>query len=121
MQKKLRLFSIIAFAISIPSLIVTDWYFKGMGLGVMFGCLTIGLIVDQVIRMLSAKTEVSMQHTFKVNKFLNLAGLILFVQSPVALVYGNRYTNSFGTYLMIGMILIGITLNQIASHKYSLK
>ena len=39
-----------------------------------------------------AKTEVSMQHTFKVNKLLNLADLILFVQRPVALVYGNRYT-----------------------------
>lgn len=46
MKKNLRILSIAALVVAIPSLIITDWYDKDYGLMVMFAFLTVGLVLE---------------------------------------------------------------------------
>lgn len=118
MKRILRILSIMAFVIAIPSLIITDWYFKGCGILMMFIFLTIGLVLDQIIRLRFPILVVSPLSSYRKNKLLNMISLILFVQSPIGLIYGNEYASNFGFLIMAIMICFGISLNLIAASKY---
>lgn len=118
MKGTLRTLSIIAFIIAIPSLIVIDWYYKGYGILMMFIFLTIGLVLDQIIRLKFPISAVSPLNSYRKNKILNVVSLVLFVQSPMGLIFGNRYANNLGFWIMAVMICLGISLNLIAANKY---
>lgn len=118
MKNNLKVLSISAFVAAIPSLIITDWYYKGYGILVMFLLLTIGLILDQIIRLKFPATNVTPIRNYRKNKLLNILALILFVQSPMGLIFGNKIYSNFGFWLLIIMICIGVTVNQIARVKY---
>ncbi|WP_019910518.1 hypothetical protein [Paenibacillus sp. HW567] len=118
MKNNLRKLSIMAFVMAIPSLIISDWYYKGYGILVMFIFLTIGLILDQITRLKFPVSVVSPLNNYRKNKILNIFSLILFIQSPIGLIYGNKYANNLGFWIMAVMICLGITLNQIAANKY---
>ncbi|MDD5937644.1 MAG: hypothetical protein PUC36_01325 [Clostridiales bacterium] len=51
MKSNLRVLSIAAFAAAVPALVITDWYYEGYGIFTMFLLLTVGLLLDQIIRM----------------------------------------------------------------------
>lgn len=118
MDKKLRITSIIAFALAIPSLIVVDWYFKGFGILIMFILGTIGLVLDQVVRMNYPEKAVEPITSYRKNRLLNIVSLILFVQSPMALIYGRRAYGNLGIIFMLLMIAFGILFNQIAKMQF---
>ena len=44
--------------------------------------------------------------------------LVLFIQSPMALIFGNRYANNFGLLIAVVVVCVGICLHQIAKKKY---
>lgn len=119
MKNNLKVISIIAFAVAIPSLIITDWYYKGYGILVMFLFLTIGLILDQIVRLKFPVSKVTPIGNYRKNKVLNVIALILFVQSPMGLIFGNRIYPNLGFWLLVIMICIGVSANQIAKIKYS--
>lgn len=118
MKNNLKILSLIAFVLAIPALIVVDWFYKGYGIGVMFFLLTIGLVCDQMMRRSFPNCNVTPIKNYRTNKLLNLFALVLFVQSPMALVYGNRTIDKLGFWIMAVMICLGIALNQIASIKF---
>ncbi|MGN6715528.1 hypothetical protein [Anaerocolumna jejuensis] len=118
MKSNLRVLSIIAFVIAVPSLIITDWYYKGFGILMMFIFLTIGLVLDQIIRLKFPVSVVSTLNNYKINKVLNIVSLVLFVQSPMGLIYGNKCADNLGFWIMAIMICLGVSLTQIAANKY---
>ncbi|SHK82886.1 hypothetical protein SAMN02745136_03432 [Anaerocolumna jejuensis DSM 15929] len=118
MKSNLRVLSIIAFVIAVPSLIITDWYYKGYGIFMMFIFLTIGLVLDQIIRLKFPVSVGSPLNNYKINKILNIVSLVLFVQSPMGLIYGNKCIDNLGFWTMAIMICLGIIINQIAANKY---
>lgn len=118
MKNNLRILSLTAFAISIPALIITDWYWKGYGVLWMFIFLTVGLILDQFRRLIFPNFAVSPVGSYRTNKLLNILSLILFVQSPMGLIYGNRAVEHRGFWIMAIMICSAIGINQIATHKF---
>lgn len=119
MKNNFRLLSLLCFVLSIPSLIVVDWFYKGYGLLVMFIFLTIGLVFDQIMRMKYPHRMLAPLQNYRTNKLLNLFALILFVQAPIALIYGNQFISKFGFWLMFIMVCSGIILNQIARLKFN--
>jgi hypothetical protein len=118
MKGNLRVASIAALTISIPALIIIDWYFTGFGILGMFALLTLGLVLDQAIRLKFPVFVVSPQENYRKNRILNIFALVLFLQSPMALIFGNRYVSNFGFWIAAVMVCLGITLNQTAKHKY---
>lgn len=118
MKNNLKVLSIFAFVAAIPSLIITDWYYKGYGILVMFLLLTIGLVLDQLIRLKFPVASVTPIENYRKNILLNILALILFVQSPMGLIFGNKIYSNLGFWLLIIMICIGVTINQIARVKY---
>lgn len=121
MKKNLRILSIAALVVAIPSLIITDWYDKDYGLMVMFAFLTVGLVLDQIIRIKYPPYKAEPFSNYRLNRILNTLALVLFVQAPIGLIYGNKSIPKMGTWLMAVMICGGIILNQIASIKFSYK
>lgn len=119
MKKSFRIISLTAFILAVPGLIITDWYFGGMGIFVMFLLATIGLVFDQLIRMQFPDKKVEPLNKYKINRLLNIFALVLFVQSPMGLIYGNRYMNNLGIWLLIGMICCGVIINQLARIKFN--
>ena len=85
MKSNLRVLSIAAFAASIPALIVTDWYYEGYGIFAMFLLLTVGLLLDQIIRLEFPAGSPTPPEHFRKNRWLNMVPLTLFVQAPVCL------------------------------------
>lgn len=118
MKRTLRTLSIMAFVIAIPSLIITNWYYKEYGILMMFIFLTIGLVLDQIIRLKFPISVVSPLSSYRKNKTLNMVSLVLFVQSPMGLIFGDKHANNLGLWIMIAMICCGISLNLIAANKY---
>lgn len=118
MKNNLKVLSIIAFVAAIPLLIITDWYYKGYGILAMFLLLTIGLVLDQLIRLKFPAKSVEPIENYQKNKLLNMIALILFVQSPIGLVFGNKIYSKMGFWLLVIMLCVGVTLNQIARLKY---
>ena len=118
MKTNLRILSLAAFALAIPALIIVDWYYKGFGIFVMFALLTIGLACDQIIRMKYPGISVASLQKYRANRLLHLFALILFVQSPMALIFGNRLLEKLGFWLMAALICMGIVLDQIARLKF---
>ena len=118
MKSNLRVLSIAAFAASIPALIVTDWYYEGYGIFAMFLLLTIGLLLDQIIRMEFPAGSPTPPEHFRKNRWLNMVALTLFVQAPVGLLYGNQCRPRLGFWLPVIMACAGICATQIATLKY---
>lgn len=118
MKNNLKIFSIFAFVAAIPSLIITDWYYKSYGILVMFLFLTIGLILDQIIRLKFPTTSVTPIENYRKNKLINIFALILFVQCPMGLIFGNKIYPNSGFWLLVIMICIGVSTNQFARIKY---
>lgn len=114
MKSKLRVCSIICFVAAIPSLIVVDWYLYGYGLLCMFAFACIGLIFDQIIRITYPTVAIKDSSLYRKNKILKLLSLILFVMSPMALIYGNRFQHNFGTIMFFVFVGIGITIDMLA-------
>lgn len=101
MKNNLKVLSIIAFVAAIPFLIITDWYYKGYGILAMFLLLTIGLVLDQLIRLKFPAKSVEPIENYQKNKLLNMIALILFVQSPIGLVFGNKIYSKIGFWLWL--------------------
>ncbi|WP_313757406.1 hypothetical protein [Tissierella sp.] len=118
MKNNLKILSILAFVAAIPSLIITDWHYKGYGILVMFMFLTIGLVLDQVIRLKFPMLSVTPIGNYQKNKLINIFALILFVQSPIGLIFGNKIYPNLGFWLLIIMICVGVSSNHIARIKY---
>lgn len=118
MKLNYKKISIICFAISIPSLIIVDWYFQNYGLLPLSIFITLGLIFDQVNRIQST-TIINSTHQFKVNRYLRLVTLVLFIQVPVTIIYINQIKPNFGLLLGITLILLGIIIDQIARIKFT--
>lgn len=119
MKNNLRLLSIFFFAIAIPGLIMVDWYYKENGIFVMFLFITIGLVLDQIIRLYYPDTVVTPEENYRCNKILNIFTIILFVQSPMAMIYVDRICGRYGFAAMAVMVVIGIMCNQTATIKFS--
>lgn len=119
MKNSLKIGSLTAFVLAIPALIVVDWFYKGYGILIMFILATIGLVFDQIVRMKYPNNYVTPLSNYRVNKLLNMVALVFLVQSPMALIFGNKVTDKLGFWLMAVMICLGIVLNQIARLKFS--
>lgn len=119
MKNNLKILSLVAFILAVPALIVTDWFYKGYGILIMFILATIGLVLDQVIRMNYPSNNVVPLSNYHTNKLLNIVTLVLLVQSPMALIFGNKVMDKLGFWLMAFMICLGIVLNQIARLRFS--
>lgn len=117
-QKTLKFGSVLSFFISIVSLIVVDWYFYGYGLLFMFVFISLGLILEQFSRIYFPTTTVNNYISYKKNKLLKLSALILFVMSPIALIYGNQILNRLGFITFVLLIGTGLFLDQIAKIRY---
>ena len=111
----------LSFFTAISSLIVVDWYFHGYGLLIMFIFISLGLTFEQLSKIYFPSTPVSDYTSYKKNKLIKLGALILFVMSPMALIYGNQFFNKLGFFAFVMLIGIGIVLDQIAQirHPYS--
>lgn len=121
MKNKLKLLSIIAFLLAIPSLIITDQHYEGYGILVMFMFLNIGIIIDQVVRLKYPVNKITPISNYRRSKLLNIISLTLFLQSPMGLIYGNKIYNNLGIWLLIIMICIGVSIDYIARIKYPYK
>lgn len=119
MKKNLRLVSIVSFVVSVPALIITDWYYKGFGLLPMFLFLTIGLITDQFIRIKYPANEIKNLDNYILNRVFHMVALIFFVWAPMALIYMNRIKSGLGFWIMVVMVCCGIISDQIGRIKYS--
>ena len=118
MKSDLRVLSIAAFAAAIPALIVTDWYYEGYGIFAMFLLLTVGLLLDQIIRLEFPAGSPAPTGHYRKNRLLNMVALTLFVQAPVGLIYGNQCHPRLGFWLLVIMACVGICANQIAKLMY---
>ncbi|CDM68403.1 putative membrane protein [Clostridium bornimense] len=114
MKSNLKILSLLAFILSIPALIIVDWFYSGYGILVMFILLSIGVVCDQLIRMKFPKNKVIPLHNYRANRVMNIFAVVLFLLSPMALIYGNRVVYRMGFWLMAIMICLGIVFNQIA-------
>lgn len=118
-KNNLKIASIAAFVLAIPALIIVDWFYTGYGILMMFILATIGLVLDQVVHRNFPRDIVTPLSNYRTNKLLNIVALVLFVQSPMALIFGNRAVDKLGFWLMAFMICLGIVLNQIARIKFT--
>lgn len=119
MKTNFRILSVMAFALAVPSLIIVDWYYKGYGVLALFAFCSLGLVFDQLLRRNYPQQPVTPLENYRTNKLLNLIALVLFVQSPMALIFGDRIADKLGFWLMAIMICLGIALNQIAQNKFN--
>lgn len=119
MKNSLKILSLTAFVLAIPALIVVDWFYNGYGILIMFILATIGLVFDQIVCMKYPSSIVKPLSNYRANKLLNIFALVLLVQSPMALIFGNKIMDKLGFWLMAVMICFGIILNQIARLKFS--
>ncbi|SDO14638.1 hypothetical protein [Acetanaerobacterium elongatum] len=117
-SKTLKRWSLICFIAALPALIVTDWYLKGFGLLVLFILLAAGLIFDQLARIYYPAYTVDNPAAFRRHRLLQLYTLILFLMSPMAVVYGNRLNLAFGVTAAALMIGLGLVLDQVARSRY---
>lgn len=79
---------------------------------------TVGLVIDQIVRMNDPKHTFVPLTNYPVNRLIHIITLVLLVQCPMALIFGNRVMGKLGFWLMIVMICLGIILNQIARLKF---
>lgn len=114
MKSSLKVLSLISFVLAVPALIVVDWFYKGYGIFVMFAFATVGLVLDQIVRMNYPSGTFAPRSNYRKNKLLGIMALVLLVQSPMALIFGNRAMDKLGVWLMAVMICMGIVLSQIA-------
>ncbi len=119
MKNSLKILSLISFVLSIPALIVVDWFYDGYGILVMFALATVGLVLDQLLRMKYPSRTVTPLSNYHKNKLLGIIALVLFVQSPMALIFGNKAMDKLGFWLMAAMICLGIVLGQVARLKFA--
>lgn len=119
MKNSLKILSLTSFIFAVPALIVVDWYYTGNGILIMFLLVTIGLVLDQIIRMSYPSDIVVPLSNYHTNKLLNIFTLVLLVQSPMALIFGNKVMDKLGFWLMTVMICLGLVLNQIARLRFS--
>lgn len=119
MKNNLKILSLTSFVLAVPALIVVDWFYKGYGILIMFILATVGLVLDQIVRMNYPSNIVVPLSNYRTNKLLNIFTLILLVQSPMALIFGNKVIEKLGFWLMAVMICLGIVLNQIARLRFS--
>ncbi len=117
-SKTLRMWSLVSFAAALPALIVTDWYLKGFGLLVMVSLGAAGLALYQLTQICWPPYAVDNTAAYKRNKQLKLSALLLFVMSPMALVYGNKLFMALGVSSSVGMVCLGIVLDQLARIRY---
>lgn len=113
MKNSLKILSLTSFIFAVPALIVVDWYYTGNGILIMFLLVTIGLVLDQIVRMSYPSDIVVPLSNYHTNKLLNIFTLVLLVQSPMALIFGNKVMDKLGFWLMTVMICLGLVLNQI--------
>ncbi len=114
MKSQLRVCSLICFVVAIPSLVIVDWYVHGYGLLSMFVSACIGLVFDQIIRINYPTVSIIDTSLYKKNKILKLLSLILFVMSPMILIYGNRFQHNFGTLMFLVFVGVGIAVDILA-------
>lgn len=119
MKNSLKILSLTSFIFAVPALIVVDWYYTGNGILIMFLLVTIGLVLDQIVRMNYPSDIVVPLSNYHTNKLLNIFTLVLLVQSPMALIFGNKVMDKLGFWLMTVMICLGLVLNQIARLRFS--
>ncbi|MFV0516591.1 MAG: hypothetical protein ACK5MV_04280 [Aminipila sp.] len=119
MKNSLKILSLTSFVFAVPALIVVDWFYKGYGILIMFILATVGLVLDQAARMKYPSNMVVPLSNYHTNKLLNIFTIILLVQSPMALIFGNKVLDKLGFWLMSVMICLGIVFNQIARLKFS--
>ncbi len=119
MKNSLKILSLTSFVLAVPALIVVDWFYKSYGILIMFILATVGLVLDQIVRMNYPSNIVVPLSNYRTNKLLNIFTLILLVQSPMALIFGNKVMDKLGFWLMAVMICLGIVLNQIARLRFS--
>ena len=119
MKNSLKILSLTSFVLAVPALIVVDWFYKGYGILIMFILATVGLVLDQIVRMNYPSNIVVPLSNYRTNKLINIFTLILLVQSPMALIFGNKVIEKLGFWLMAVMICLGIVLNQIARLRFS--
>ncbi len=119
MKNSLKILSLTSFIFATPALIVVDWYYTGNGILIMFLLVTIGLVLDQIVRMNYPSDIVVPLSNYHINKLLNIFTLVLLVQSPMALIFGNKVMDKLGFWLMTIMICLGLVLNQIARLRFS--
>ncbi|MFV0394595.1 MAG: hypothetical protein ACK5LC_09400 [Coprobacillaceae bacterium] len=115
MRNNLKSISISFFIAAIPLFMIVDWYYPRFGLIVLFLSITCGLVVDQLHRIFNTTNMVERQSLQY--KYFRLGALILFVQSPIAIIYENMYRSGFGTIIAALMIVLGIILDQISRMK----
>jgi hypothetical protein len=86
----------------------------------MFAFACIGLIFDQIFRITYPTTAIPDISLYRKNKIMKLLSLVLFVMSPMALVYGNRFHNYFGTIMFFVFVGIGLANDNLAKTFFSL-
>lgn len=118
MKHKLKLLSLAAFIAALPLLIITDWYYHGYGILVMFLSLTIGLLADQVIRLNFPDAPITPTEHYRKHKLADMLTLFLFMQAPMGLIFGNKAYPNLGLCLLVTMVCLGISIHQIAKRKY---
>lgn len=119
LKSSVKVLSLASFVLAVPALIVVDWFYAGYGVLAMFVLATIGLVLDQIVRMFYPSNTVVPITNYRINKLLGIITLVLFVQSPMALIFGNRAMDKLGFWLMATMICCGIVLSQIARLKFA--
>ncbi|WP_068786698.1 hypothetical protein [Paenibacillus phocaensis] len=113
-DKPLRRGALYSFVAAIPALIIVDWYAPGYGLLVMFCFISLGLIFDQLARIYFPAVSVNRYQAYKKNRLLKMGALLLFVMSPMALIYVGNVASFSGVAVCLLMIAVGICLDQIA-------
>lgn len=119
MKNSLKILSLTSFLLAVPALIVVDWFYTGYGLLIMFILATVGLVLDQIVRMNYPNNLVVPLSNYRKSKLLNIFTIILLVQAPMGLIFGNKIMDKLGFLLMSIMICTGIVLNQIARVRFS--
>ena len=119
MKNSLKMLSLISFAMAVPALIVVDWFYEGYGILIMFILATVGLVLDQIVRMNYPSNSVAPLSNYLKNRLLGIITLVLLVQSPMALIFGNRAMDKLGFWLMATMICLGIILGQVARLRFA--
>ena len=118
MKKILKICSILCFGLSIPLLILINWYFFDFGLLAMFISIAAGLIFDQIRRIFYPNFTVDSLKLYRRNKTLKLIALLLFLLSPMALIYGNRAQGNLGTIFFFVLVGLGLLLDLVANIRF---
>lgn len=118
MKEKLKLWSLICFILGPISLLIVDCCYYGYGLLSLFLFIGLGLGLDQVRRIVYPDFNPSPKGNFKKNKLIHMISLLIFVESPMFLIYGNRFKVNFGLFLFFALNLLGLSLNHKARVKY---